>query len=331
MSNPVITSKGYIGIAKQANKGSVVNTPQLYIKYLEEGFQSEHETMYEREGGDGEFLRTAIKNLHREKFSFKMYARAASACIVLAYLLGEDSKTGTGDPYTHTLIRNITTPAVRDWLTIRRLLDTGFIQVLYDAKIESITIEMEAGKPVIFTVEGTALSSFIDTTVNVPVYETMKPFVFYHGDGAFKVETGINTDIKKVTVKITITSQDGLQTDSILLADLPDLKLDIDVSLEFYNNAMAFFKKSVYNNQTTPQETVYSGAFEFDLKTQENVADDRELKITIPKFFWQPVTGINLKGEPEAMVTALAGVAAIPAAGEIITVVCKNDLDSNLT
>jgi len=55
MPNPVISSKGYIGIAKQANKGSVVNTPDIFVKYLEESFQPEHENQFEREGGDDEF------------------------------------------------------------------------------------------------------------------------------------------------------------------------------------------------------------------------------------------------------------------------------------
>jgi len=247
---------------------------------------------------------------------------------LFTWLLGKDTLTGTGDPYTHTITRDSTNG--RKWLTIRRKLDTNFMHVLYDAKIESITIEMEAGKPVVLTVEGNALNSFKDTTEDTPSYETIKPFKFYHGEGNFDIESAANSDIKKATIKITVASQEGFQTDGIVLGDLPDLKLDGDITLEFFNNAMAFFQKSVYNNQTSPQEDIYSGAFDFDLLFQENVADDREFKLAIPKFFWQPVTGTNLKGEPEAQSVTLAGPMAKPAAGEIITVTMKNSISTDL-
>lgn len=322
----VISNDGYIGIAKQAAKGSFVMAPDVYVKYQEDTFQPENEVAFLREGGDDELIGAAVKNMHLEKWGFKCLARPDITAYLIAWLLGADDITGTGDPFTHVFTRD-----VRDWLTIRRLIAPGQIQILTDAKIESITFEMEAGKEVVLTVEGNALSAKLDTTVDVPSYDTGRPFTMYHGNGRFKFETSINSSIRKLTVKIMVASQEGMQTDDLVLNDLPDLKLDVDVSTEVFVDNIDFWKKSIYNNLTVPDEGVYSGAIECDLRYKQNEVDDRQLKINIAKFFWAPVTGINLKGEPEVMVQTLAGPMAKPAAGEPITVTIKNSIADDLT
>ena len=324
MSN-VISSKGYIGIAKQGAKGSTNNTPDIYIKFLEESFQPENENNFQRENGDDELIVTGVKNLHRERFSFTCKARPKVSCYLYAWLLGADAKTGTGDPYTHVLTRD-----ERDWLTIRRKLDTGKILVLTDAKIESITAAAEAGKEVILTVEGNALSPDWDTTEDTPSYETSKPFVFYHSDGAFTLESGSITNIKSFSIKHIVTSQDGMQTDALELADLPDLKFDTEIELGFYAEDTALLKKSAYNNTDTADEGIYSGEFTVDCTYTES-GKARELKIVLAKFFWNPVTGFNLNADPAVIEPSLAGIMAKPDAGEPTTVTCKNDESSDLT
>jgi len=322
------TGKGYIAIAAQANKGSAVTTPDIYLKYLEESFQSEHENSFEREGGDDELVVTGIKNLHREKFSFKVYARPDITAYLYSYILGADSVTGTGDPYTHVITR---LAGGRLWLTIQRMIADNFILIYTDAKIESITCEMEAGKPATLSVEGSALTSLIDTTELSPSYESVLPFVMYNGEGAFKIDSTVDSDIKKVMVKIAVASQDGMQTDGLLLGDLQDLKLDIDVSIEKFADGTALYKKTVYNNETAPDSGIYDiGEVEFDLKLTETVADDREFKINVKKVLGQPVTGDNLKGEPEIMTEVFAGIGAKPDSGEIVTVTMKNSLSADL-
>lgn len=327
MSN-IISSKGYIGIGIQGAKGSVNNTPDIFIKYGEESFQPEFDSQMEHEGGDDELVVTGIKNLHKEKWSFKTFARPDITAYLLTWLLGKDVVSGTGDPFTHTITRDATNG--RKWLTIRRKIDANYVMIYPDSKIESLTIEMEAGKPAVFTVEGNSLTSKKDTTEDTPTYETIKPFNFYHGEGAFRVETAINQQIKKLTMKITVSSQEGYQSDGILLADLPDLKLDGEFSAEFFADSMDFFTKSVFNNTTEPAEPLYTGAIEFDLKTTETVADDREFKLTFADTFWAPVSGFNLKGEPEVMNIVLAGTLKKPAAGEVITALIKNSLSADL-
>lgn len=323
------SSKGYLAVSDQAEKGTPIaySAAKYYLKYLEESFQTEADVMHQREGGDDELLVTSIKNLHKEKFSFKAYARPELIAYLAAWILGADAKSGSSDPYTHVLTR---VSDGRKYLTFHRKLDTAVVQKLWDAKIESLTMEMEAGKPVTLTVEGSACNSIIETSTGTESYETDKPFVMYHGDGAFSLDGAVQASVRKATIKITVKSQEGLQSDGLGIEDLPDLQCDIDVSLELYAESTAFFKKLNYYNTCQKSESVYSGALSIDLNYTNDSGKERELKIEIPDVAFQPITGINLRAEPQVMVQVIAGIARKLSAQEIITITVKNDLSADL-
>lgn len=324
----LIKNDGYIGIAKQAAKGTPEATSDYFIRYMEDGFTTEFETTPLREGGDGELIGTVVKNMHREKFSITALARAELVAYVFTYLLGLDTISGASDPFTHTITRG----ADRLWFTIKRKLpQLNKVQELVDCKIEAITIEAEAGKEVTLTIEGSGITANVLGAEETPIYEAMKPFVFYHSSGAFEVESIVNRNIKKFSIKYTIVSAEGLQTDEILVQDIPDLKIETDVALEFVSEDVSFWQKANYNNLTAPQEDLYYGAFEFDLVTTELVANDREFKFTIARFQFQPVAGMNLNGEPDVIVETIAGIGVKPTSGEFATVVAKNALAVSLS
>jgi len=324
----LITNQGYIGIARQTVKGIAESVSDYFIKYEEEGFATEFETQPLREGGDDEYIGDALKNLHTEKFTITALARPQLIAYLWAWVLGKDVNSGASDPYTHILTR---IPCGRQWFTIRRKLTTGYVQVLQDCKIEKITLEMEAGKALKVVIEGNALTASSTASEETPVYEVADPFMFFHGEGRYKINSAVTRDIKKISLGYTVASQEGLQTDEILLADLPDLKVDVDFSCEVYAASITdFFKKVNYNNSTAPQEDLFSFPFEVDLRQTVTSPDDRQLKVEIGKIIATPITGINLKGEPEAMVQTLAGVATVPDTGEHFKVTLKNDLSQNL-
>jgi len=325
----MLTNKGYIGIAMQSAKGVVASTSDYFIRYSEESSQTEFETTPLREGGDDEDIGEVVKNLHTEKVAFSAFARPELMNYIYAYMLGQESVTGAVDPFTHVITR---LSCGRVWWTIRRKLESGVVQVFQDFKPEKISIEAEAGKEVVVNVEGQALTVNDFTSVEeTPVYEASKVFTFYHGKDRYKINSIVTNNIKKFAIGYTITSQEGLQTDDILIADLPDLKVDVDVSLDIYADDVDDFLKTVnYNSEDTPQEDLYSFPFELDLRYEENAADDRGLKIEVGKIIAEPVSGINLKGEPEAMMQTLAGIAIVPDSGELFQVTCKNDISTNL-
>jgi len=115
------------------------------------------------------------------------------------------------------------------------------------------------------------------------------------------------------------------------MADFPDLKIDVDVNLELYTDDVdKYFKDVNYNGQDTPQEDLYSFPFEMDLRFTELVADDRQFKIEIGKIYANVVSGVNLKGDPAAIVQNLSGIAAKPAAGDNVKITIKNDISTNV-
>lgn len=315
---------GYIGIGVQSAKGTQQDTPEWFPKfYGGDKFQSDHTVEHLREAGDGELVGATVKTGYKEKFGFDIHARPEAIARVLAYVLGQDTVTGADDPYTHTIIRNATNE--RAWLSIHRKIDDAVVQILKDARISKITIKGDAGKPIEVSVEGDALSSSLTASESVPAYETLPVFVFYDGAGTFLLEDGVTRAIKSFQITISVGTE-MLQTDDISFNDIPDLRLDIDLSLQFVVEDTDLFAKSVYNGGTTVGREVYTGSFEANLNYTDPDSVPRQMKLTIPKFEWKPVTGMNLNSEGKSMIVTLAGIAVKPDAGEILTAVIVNDV-----
>lgn len=319
------TNDAYVGIAKQTAKGTPAATSDMFVKYSEANIMPEIDTTPLREGGDDEQVATVVKNTHREKFTIKSVARPQLVAYWYAWFLGADAKSSTSDPYTHELTR---LAGGRAWLTIFRKIQTGSVMRYTDAKIESITCEAEAGQPWMITIEGSSLIPLEQTAEEVPVVETTQPFVFYDSEGAFNLE-GVTSDIKKVSVKMTVASQAGMQTDALTIEDLPDLKIDGEVSLELYVADKTRFMKANYNNTTGPDPDNYTSAFSFNNIYEENTPNDRQFKMEIGKFLWN-VVDLPIKGDPETNVETIAGIIMAPAAGEWAKVTVKNSLSADL-
>ena len=322
----VKTNDGYLGIAVQANKGSAVATSTFFVKYDEANLVPEMDRTPLKEGGDDELINTVVKNSHKCPFSFKAIARPQMLAYLYAAILGADTKSGTGDPYTHELTR---LAGGRQWLTLYRKVATGVVVRYTDAKIEKIMIEADAGKEVVVTVEGNALSPDILTAEETESYEAGKPFVFYDGEGRYKLGNVATSDIKKFSVSVSILSQDGYQTDGLLMADLPDLKMEIDVAIDLFAGSTARWKNANYNNTNAESKTLFGEKFELDLIYEENTPNDRQFKLEIGKVLWEPVD-LPLKGDPEVITETLAGIAVKPAAGDYIKATILNSISDDL-
>ena len=319
----LISNKGYLGFCKQTSRTHPASAPEHYVRYSEAKFIPDQATTVLKEGGDGEYAKTVIKNSHKEKFNFKCAARPELVAYILAYLLGDDTKAGASDPYTHTIIRGTS----RLWLTLWRKIKDLVVQRVEGAKISTVTIEGEAGKEITLAVEGEGCWGTVLGSETVPTYETSAPFVFYHGNGRFKNDGAVTSEIKKFSIKIAVKGE-ALQTDDVVPGDIPDQALDIDVKLELYAASSAEWKKANYNNGASVSSGIYMGSMELDLQYTES-AKIRQLKITIPNMTWQSID-IPMAGNPEPVTQEIAGIAVKNSADELITVVCKNDLSATL-
>lgn len=311
-------------LKKQAVKGTAV-TPDISIPYLSEKFKTAQKITVLNQ--DNNLSIENIKESHSEKFGFSCFGRPDIVCYLLAYFLGDDTKAGGADPYTHTVIRK---EDGRAWLTLQRKIDTSFVQQLQDSKIKSVTFSGNAGKPLKVDVDGVSLGSgtIIGTVEETPSYEIGKPFMFYHGDGRFKFAGGVESLIKEFKIKINIGNEE-LKNSNMILEDIYETDFDIDVTFDLYADTTKFKNVNYYGTNSV-SESVYTASCELDFRYTENVADDRQLKIEIPKVMWKSISGIGLKSKPDYMTESVAGIAEKLATTEIITATCKNSLANDL-
>jgi hypothetical protein len=136
----LISNNGYVLFGRQTVKGTAVS-PSAAVSFQSESFdtmQSVNTIVDDAQGNNLSYIRDA----QREQFGFDVYARPNICAYLIGYLLGTDSVAGAGDPYTHTITR---ADLGRKWMTMYRKLDTGVVQRLTDAKIESLSIRGSAG------------------------------------------------------------------------------------------------------------------------------------------------------------------------------------------
>lgn len=296
---------------------NAVSTPDITVPFLDDGFNTGMEIANLKEGGDQEYHLDNVKMAHREKFSFSLYARPDIFYYLSSYTMGTDTLSGTTIPYTHTITRSN-----RRWITVERKLNTTVVQRLTDCKIESMGIIGEAGKPVRLNVTGEALTATIKTTAQTPSCDTAAPYMFYNGQGRFKIDTTTDEQVKGFDINIKINSGGGLRDDEYKLSDLPDFNFSVDCSVDLNTSNFTRWKKINYNANTTPQETLTTGALEIDL--QQILTTTKQAKITIPYLVYQPIDGITLNPEGNTMTESIAGIGMKQNTTEIITMVFTN-------
>lgn len=324
MSNQ-LTNAPVIGFAEQSAKGSINATPEWFVKYLEGSFPTEIDKTLLREGDNDERVAIAIKNAHRETFSFKVLARPEISGVLFAFQLGKDVVTGAGVPYTHTLTRSATNG--RAWFTMAVEYEAGKIRYITDCKIDKIEIGAEAGKTVELTVTGSGITVSFATASLTPVYDDEEPYRFFDADGAFTVKGGLTSRIHKFQITSTVGGK-TLQTDSVSMEDIVDLSHEVEANADLYAEDMDDWKDVNYNAGAVISEDLKTGNMIVDL-TRGASSTLRELKLTVGKIVFNTVP-LPVKADADVVVNTIAGPAIVPDTGEFFEVVVKNAISANL-
>jgi len=292
----------------QSAKGSPQGTPNFTVPWIDDlPFNPTFEVDELRRGGDGRYLVDAFKLNQKHPFSWSCLATPESIAYFLTALLGADTKTGSSDPYTHTITYSADT---RDWLTLRKKLDTNIVLQFYDAKMASITISGTAGEEIKVAVEGMAINSLIDTTEDSQDRDADDPFMYSDTEGFFNIVAGgresFNVHSFSVTVRI---NSEELKGDQILIADLPDNSIDVEMSCDIHvEDTNNFFKKINYYNTTTVSESLYTGQFQIGARYYNGSSKERLLHITIPKLLFRPVE-FPTNSTPGVITQTITGIA----------------------
>lgn len=289
----------------QSARGSVA-TPTIAVPFISESWNTNQEINNLRDGGDdstgsADSIIDNIKMMHKEEFSFSCYAKPDISYYLSAYFMGWESITTTSGACIHDIHKG--GESERRWLTIERKLNTTFVQRLVDCKIEELSFSGESGQPVRIDIAGNGLSTQIRTTDLSPSYESGNPFMFYDGNGTFKIDGNISSHLKSFNVRFNINSGGGLKDDTYKLVDLPDFSYSIDANLESVTSSFTRFKQINYNTSTVMQDEFATGTVLIDLR----MTTTRRLIIGLENFLYQSC-GMNLNPGGGTLSETFAGI-----------------------
>jgi len=310
------TSEGYIGIAKQASKGTGVPPTKFAKLSSAESIEMLQEIGAFRELEGDQMISNIVKNIHKPDGTFSFFARPDLAAAIFAWVLGNDTISGAEAPYTHTITHANTIP----WLTIEKYLDT--VERITDCKINQVVIEGTSGQPISVEVNFLGILPSIETEPATPTYEANDKFLYYHGKGLYKIDDVVVANINsfRITILRNLTSES--QTEDFIRSDIVELGTDIDVEFTLKFIDSDFYKKVLYGGSTTAVATLDSGKIEVNFTYGTGVAL-KGLKIELPSLKHLSAQKF-IDPEPAELEMSCIAKAILPSSGEIITVTASN-------
>lgn len=170
---------GYLGLAKQSGQGSP-SAPAKYPILRRQAFVPVQNFGEFRTGNQRD-----ISIITKQDFlyagAFQTYLYADEGASLLAWAMGADTKTGSSDPYTHTLALANGLP----YLTAEAsFYQDQIIDRVGDCKIAKLLIEGEARKEVMLTVNLMGGIPAVQGSASTPSFSNGAgegPMMFYHG------------------------------------------------------------------------------------------------------------------------------------------------------
>lgn len=330
-------TEGYIGIGKQAAKGTSV-VPAFMVKYTSVKFSHGIGSKEIDDEGGGTTVpaevEQTIKTEHKPDVEVGYRAKVATMGKVLAYLLGRDTKTGDGTttPHTHTLSVQRPLP----WLSLERRIGGqtthDIIERFYDCIADNVKIEFPAGEAIKATSKFMGINTSWITSPTTESYETGDRFVFSEGTGTLDnlLLDGVAAGRMRegsVEISNTVKGDDIEGTTPKRLDVFPSLfkmKLSLTVASEL-DDTDAFYRKINYGSATGTgvANTLYkssTNAFKIKwLLTGTSGVNEKSIEIIIPivEFIAAP---IELSGGGGLVTMAIEGNAVKPATNLSIVV-----------
>ena len=313
--NAVRTTDGYVGIGKQASKGtSVVPTHFLRLSGPESMVQNQEVSEHRSLSSDQE-LDAIYKIGHGPDGGAPIMVRPDMGAFLLAMILGADSIAGSG-PYTHTITRANTIP----WLSIdRKLTDAERFE---DCKLNQLVISGEAGNPITMDFTFMGIDCNIESA-ETPSYETDEPFMFFD-TGSYTLDSGAITNINSFTITIN-RNLSPVKTTSFKRNTLLETGFDIEVALRLLYEDNAKYKDILFGGSTALTDVLDDGDLTIDL-TYGSGADLRQFKIAIPALKHLD-SSKHLDPDPKAVYLDMRSK-AIKSGSEIITGTCQNSVST---
>lgn len=308
----VRSSEGYVGIGKQAAKGTAVAPTKFLRLSSAESIVQSQEVIEDRTLSGDQELDIIHKIGHNPDGSFQNFARPDLGAFLLAMILGADTISGAAAPYTHTLTRANTIP----WLSIERKLTDA--ERIADCKLNQLVISGESGNPVLMDCSFLGVDCSIETAAS-PSYETNEPFMFFD-TGSYILDSGAVTTVNSFTITVN-RNLERIKTNSYKWDDILETAFDIEVALRLKYEDNAQYKAILFGGATALTDVLDDGSLAIDL-TYGAGADLKQFKIEIPALKHLDAEK-HLDPDPKAVYLDMRSK-AVKSASEIITATCQN-------
>jgi hypothetical protein len=138
----------YLGLGKQSVQGAGVSPTKFPILRRQAFIPAQNVAEYRT--GNVRDISFAVKQDFRYGGSFQTFLYADEGAAIMAWAMGADTKTGSSDPYTHTLALADTLPYLS---AEAAFYENQIIDRVVDTKIAKLLIEAEARREVMLTVD----------------------------------------------------------------------------------------------------------------------------------------------------------------------------------
>ncbi len=321
---PVAQKLGYIGLARQAAKGTAV-APSRFVRWTgETGMTPAQAYTQHWEGGMGLDPGIALKESQKYDMNFNCFARPDMAAFLFAMLLGVDTVSGTADPYTHTITPHASTIP---WLTVERYVEgLTLVERIRDCRIQQIELAGEATKPVTMAVTLRGIEGSIQASPGTATYEASMPFVFFNG--TYTVDAAVTALIRDFRFTFANELGEDVFTTRVTREDIPLLGRKVNGQFTLLVKDANHYRNVFYGGGTAVPNTLREGSLEINLLYQEE-GKDRQLRVTIPAVYHVNAP-VELNAEPGILAMACS-VEARRGPDPLVTVVGRNATATSYT
>jgi hypothetical protein len=215
-----------------------------------------------------------------------LYAHPDLMALLWHLTLGANADAGAGDPWTHTA-----TPAnALPYFTIWRSVGGVIFEKYTDCKINSMTIDGQAGKPLQVTLDIVGITSTFLASEVVANPDTLAPFLYMHGAGALKVDT-VAYPIHVLNVQVN-NNLNPFQADGFGIDNIDEQAREITGSYTIrFSGAIAQpldYRAYFYGSDGGTAQTTGFSTHALDFKFTHTIAN-RDMDLLIPVAKWADV------------------------------------------
>lgn len=309
---------GYLGMAKQSVKGTTV-TPTTFFVLRKQAFMPA-QAIQEFRTGNQRDLSFAVKESFKYAGAFQTFMYASETTKLLAWIMGLDTISGAGDPYTHTLSFQDPLPYLTSEAAFY-LNASSIIDRIGDCKLASVEIEAEAEKEALVNVD--ILGSYVEGQ------SSLATVVFSNavGDGPMKLSYGVFTltgpsdastiagQIRKMRLKVDQGLNAVFGPGQIWPIAMHEQARKIEIELDIYFSGEALYNLVHYGTSAgaAVADAVSTGSFAV---TFTATAVTRLITLTSANLFWKTAkpefSPDGKTGRMTVMATAYRSGATLP-------------------